>query len=152
CMRTHAGQLMAVLAIGDSSSQTHLCERTVLIVVKQQTRRGVACDKNIRIPVVIEVPRESSKAIVVSCVGYSRFLADIVEGPVSVIVIKLVMRSFQTAGTAHHRDAFPLTQGAAPGLGRMRGIKVHVFGNKQINMAIQVVINESAARVPSPIF
>src|SRR5262252_5751599 len=65
------------------------------------------------------------------------------------IVIKNVLRSWQTTRTAHYGNALPYTGGPLPGSGCHGEIQVDVIRDYEIKQAVAVVVDESASCAPS---
>ncbi len=80
------------------------------------------------------------------------FLRDIGESAVSIVVVKDVGVAGKPARAAHHRDAFPLTAAGSPDGGSLRGIKLDVIADEQIEVAVAIIVEKSAARAPADAF
>ena len=69
--------------------------------------------------------------------------------PLAVVVEELVAREGQAARTAHHGNALPLAVAARSRLRDLRAIEVEVAGDDEVELAVEVVVQPGAARVPA---
>ena len=65
-----------------------------------------------------------------------------------VIVVKNVGRTVQTSGAAHHWNSLPGAAGRRTGSRRGCQVEADVVGDSQVELAIAIVIDKSAARSP----
>ena len=84
----HAGLLHAVFIQRDAAFEAHLGERAVVIVPEQEAGRGIASHVDVGPAVVIEIGRNRGHAVTAFRLGNARFLADIGERAVAVVVIE----------------------------------------------------------------
>ena len=138
-------------AIVESDAGVHggFGERAVVIVVKEQTGRGVAGNVNVGPAVVVEIAGKRGEAVVGVGLRHSGCFADVGESAIAVVVIELAVRPLQAARTAHHRHPFPQASRAAARLGRVLRIEINVVRNEEVEAAVAVVIEKSAARGPA---
>src|SRR5690349_4208646 len=104
----HTGFFAPVFVVGHAGLDGSFRERAVVVVVEQQTGCRVAGYEDVWPAIVVEVPCDCRKTIVRVRLGHSRFFTYVAECAVSVVVMELVPRAFQTPWAAHYRDTFPL--------------------------------------------
>ena len=110
-------------------------------------RCRVIRDQDVAAPVVIDVGRDHSEAIVGSLGEQTCLYCDIREGAIPVVVIKNVNRARQTMGAAHHREASELAGLVRIALaGDLSGIKRHIVGGENIEDAVSVIVQKRRAR------
>src|SRR5262249_49338691 len=87
-------------------------------------------------------------------VGSGRFrdtclLADIGKSAVAIVAIQRMSSSGHSNGPTFNRDTFPV---AIRVLSRNRRVferEMHVVGNEQIEIAVAIIVNETASRSPT---
>ncbi len=109
---------------------------------------GVAGDVDIGPAVVVVVERGDGEAVVTVGVLEAAGFADVFEFAAAEVVIKDIGCAGQAARTAHDGDALPHAAEASAGLGSCCQIEVDVVGDDEIEFAVAVVVDESAAGAP----
>ena len=143
----HARLRLPVGAQCAAGFQRNVGERSVLFVLIECASRRIIGDINVRPAIVVEIRRQHAQSV--SSVGLqnSRFLADVRERAIAVVVIQNIFPAHQTWWPARHHHAFVK---ARPGLRYRRRSQVHVdvISYKQVEPSVAVVIHKSAAGVP----
>ena len=146
--RAHAGLLRAIFVEGRAGNDGDIGKRAIVIVVIENAGSAVAGDVDIRPAVIIEVESGDAESVVSGGLVDVRLGGDVFKFAVASIVVQNIFRAGQAARAAHDRDAFPYAGRALPGSGRGGNVEVHVIGDHEVEMAVAVVVHESAAGTP----
>ena len=126
-------------------------ERAVVIVAEQQAGGGIAGDIDVRPAVVVEIRGHGGHPV--APVDRSRCphaLADIGERAVAVVVVQRERaRAAGRAGRSSPECPSSCNSRFSPGLRHVLQIEIQVVRHEQIQLAVAVVVDESAARSPS---
>src|SRR5437773_1488770 len=89
-----------------------------MVLVNEAVQMAVG-QEQVRPAVVIEVDADHAERVVLLREQYdSRFLADVGEGAIAIIVVEIISSSRQPARSAGHRNAFVLAELSRTGLGK----------------------------------
>ena len=146
--RAHSRLRAAVFIERGACDDGNVGEGSVAVVVVQNARRAVARDENVGPAVIVVVERGDAERVVAVGLVDVGFRGDIFEGAVTAIVVKDVLRGRQSSRPAHHRRALPDARRAISRSGRGREIEVNIICNDEIELAVAIIVNESAARAP----
>src|ERR1700722_10771958 len=84
-----------------------------------------------------------------SCgVGNAGFLRDVSERTIAVIVIKRIHARLQSPRPTHHVNPFPLAPSSLTRPGNGVVIEIHIAHDKEICLAVAVVIDKTATGAP----
>src|ERR1700750_390428 len=99
---THAGLLHSVFTQGDAAVQGFFNESAIVLVAKEQARRGIAGNVDVRPPVIVKISGDDRQTV--SCAGLfdAGFFAYLAERAVSVVAVERVRAILQTARSAKH--------------------------------------------------
>src|SRR5205823_6152663 len=144
----HAGLRLAVGAQRAAGFQCNVNERPVFLVLVWRTGCGIVGDVNVRPSVVVEIGGEHAKAI--GAIGFedAGCFTDVGKCAVTVVVIQNIFSAVEPWRTASHHDAFVQTR-AGFGYGGGLQIEIDVIRDEKIDVAVAVVVDESAACVPA---
>src|SRR5229473_2372588 len=144
----HAGLGLAVGAESAARFQGDVYEGAVLFVLIQRAGGGVVGNVNVRPAIVVEISGEHAEAESAVSLEDAGFFADVGEGSVAVVVIENVLAAVESRRAAGDHDAFVE---AGTGFGNRRGLQVEidVVGDEKIEVAVAIVVHESAAGVPA---
>src|SRR5439155_8595542 len=144
----HAGLWLAVGAESAAGLDGDVGEGAVLFVLIKRASGGIVGHVNVGPAVIIEIGGEHAEAK--SAIGFqdAGFFADVGERAVTVIVIENVFSAVETRRAASNHNAFVE---ARAGFGNGRGLQVEidVVGDEEIEAAVAIVVDESAAGVPA---
>ena len=120
-----------------------------MIVHEQQAGGGIAGDKNVRPPILIQISRYHCHPV-----AFGRFcdpclLADIGKRTVAIIAVQRVSSSGHSDRSAFNGYASPVAIRVLSWNRCMLEREAHVIGNEQIEIPIPVVVDETAARPPA---
>src|SRR5207248_3941101 len=101
----HAGLLHPIFTQSHSALYALFAESSVAIIAKEQTRRRIAGDINIRPAVVIEIRGHGGQAIASLGLADTGCGRDISKGPIAIIAIQRMAPVRKTLRTAAHRHA-----------------------------------------------
>src|SRR5258708_6353811 len=73
---------------------------------------------------------------------------DILESPVTAILIQNILRARQTPWSAHHRHALPHAGTSLAWAWSSGGIEIHIICHHQVEKPITVIVNKSTAGTP----
>src|SRR4051812_41650916 len=120
----------------------------ILLVLVQGACGGIIGNIDVRPSIVVEVAREYTQAVGAVCAENASRFRDIAERAVAIVVVENVLASQQSRRPT--RDHHALVQ-TGTRLRNRRGGQIHidVVGNEQIEFAVAIVVNESAAGVPA---
>jgi hypothetical protein len=79
-----------------------------MIVHKQETRSGIAGDKNIRPAIFVEISRDDCHPVAFSRFCDPSLLADVDKSTVAIVSIQRMYSSGQSDRATFHGDAFPV--------------------------------------------
>src|SRR5262249_14184740 len=139
---SHRSLLAAVFAQRKTGQITYILKCPVMTIFVEIVRHRIVGDKKIDPAVVINVNENRSETVVSMRIGNTRFLADIREGSVAVVVKQMIAFSLKSSRAAHYFYAAELTI-ASRTRARFRWMVWIVFGvsgNKQIKQAVVVVV------------
>src|SRR5579885_1827265 len=155
----HAALRNAILVEGTAHLGGDFGEGPVMIVMVQTARHRIAGDVNIRPSVIIKIRSASRETIRTHRnplrsdigrrkqavrIGDARSLRDVLKRPVAAIVVEDVRATSQPLWPAGDRDTEIATVSAVTGWRGNPGIEVHIVGHKQIEVAIAVIVDETA--------
>ena len=116
---------------------------------KQQAGSGVAGHINIRPAIVVEIRGDHGHAVAAFARRYAGLPRDIRECAVAIVAIEGLRARRQAARTAIHGNTFPLAVRVLPGFGNGREVEIDIIGDKQIEMAVAIVVDQRAAGAPA---
>ncbi len=140
---------MAVGIVGHACRVAALFESAVVLVAVEQAGGLVAGDIDIGPAVVIEIGDDHAEAIAAAGREDTGLFGHVGKRAVAIVVIERVVRHGESARAAHDDHALPLAVLAAPRLGSVGEIEVDIIGDKDIEIAVAIVIDKGAARTPS---
>src|SRR5438477_8004289 len=76
------------------------------------------------------------------------FGGHIFELPASQVVVKSVLRAWESPRAAHHRHSFPYAGGTLTRLRRSRQIEIHVIRYHQIDHPVAIIVDKGATGAP----
>ena len=144
----HASLLMTVFAVSTTGHHRDVSERPVVIVVIQDAWLRVHSDIDIGPAIVVKIVRNGCNGISRTRFQNSCLLGHVSKSSVTIVVIKNVGIAGQTAGTAHHRNSFPLANRRIGG-GSFRRIELDVIADQEVEMAVAVVVKKRAPGAPA---
>src|SRR5580704_1131358 len=107
----HSRLFSSVVAEGYPSDDSLFPECSVMVVHKQEARRGIARHINVRPAVFIKVGSHNGHAVALVGLRDSRLLADVGKRPVAIISIKRMAACGQSAGPALDGNPLPIAVG-----------------------------------------
>ena len=141
------------LVQGKSGDIADVFECPIAAIAIEIPRRGVVGDNQIKPTVIIDIGERRPESVVEAGIRNTRFYAHVGEGPVAVVMEKMVLLSVQTARTAHHAlSSVPAGLALHLGTARYGGIikiKLDITGDEKIEAAIAVVVAERCACGPA---
>ncbi len=140
----HAGLLHAVFAESDAPQHAFLAKSAITIVHEEQTGSGVTGDVDVLPAVFIKIGGDDRHAVGGWGVVDAGFLSYVSEGPVAVVAIEGMLTGGQAARSAFDGNTFRAAVGIFARSGSVFERKTDVVGNKQIEMAVAIVIHERA--------
>src|SRR6266404_2543211 len=144
----HAGLGLAVGAESAARFQGDIDERSVLLVLIQRAGCRIVGNVNVRPAVVVQIGSEHAEAKSAVSLEDAGFFADVGESSIAVVVIKNVLAAVESRRTARDHDAF-VEAGTGFGNGRGLQVEIDVVGDEEIEVAVAIVVHESAAGVPA---
>ena len=97
---SHARHLLSIATDGDSAHQAIFTKSAVMIVQKQQACGRVASHVEIGPAVIVHIEGDRCQTVGSTDGSDSRLFGDIGEGAVAVVAVEIVLRRFQSFGTA----------------------------------------------------
>src|SRR5229473_3114309 len=127
------------LAVGAESAACFygdVGESAVLLILIESAGGGIVGDVNVRPAVVVEIGGEHAEAEGAVGLQDAGFFADVAERSVAVVVIE---------------NVFAAVESRRAGFGDRCGlqIEIDVIGDEEIEVAVAIVVDESAAGVPA---
>src|SRR5579863_2475766 len=120
-----------------------------MVIHEEQTRSGVACDEDVSPTVLVEIRSDHRHAVGLSGGRDSGLLGHVGERAVSVVAVEGMSSGGQSTGPTLHGNTFPVAVHILAGYGRMFKREADVVRNEKIEVAIAVVIKETASRAPA---
>src|ERR1700727_3029551 len=145
----HSRLLHAVVAECHSAQHTFFAERSIVVVHEKQTRGGIAGNKDVGPSVFVEIGSDYRHPIGPRRARNPRLLAHVGEGPVAVVTVSRVSSGGQSARSALNRDALPIAIYVLARHRRVLERETYIVGNEEIEVAIPIVVKETASRSPS---
>src|SRR5262249_3995755 len=124
-------------------------ERAVVVVAEQNAGLGIDGDINVRPPIVVKVISHGGDGVARPRLEDARLLGNVSKGAVPIVVVEQVRAAGQPARATHYRQSFPLTVARLAGSRYFLEVKLNVIAYEQIKVAVAVVVNPGAARVPA---
>src|SRR5208283_697036 len=146
---SHASLFLSIVTERDATHDAFFSERTVMVVHEKQARRGITSDIDIRPTIFVQICGNHGHAIVLSELRHARFLADVREGAVTIVSIEGMSACRKASRAALDRNSPEIAIRTSAWNWRMLKRETHIIRNKQIEMAIPVVIEESATSAPT---
>src|SRR5215472_5796905 len=146
---THARLLLAVLVVRAPSHDRDVRKGAVVVVAEQYAGLGIDGDINVGPPVVVKIIGHSSDRVARPRLENARFLGNVREGAVPVVVVKHVRAAGQPARATHYGQPLPLAVARLAGSGYFLEVDLNVMAHKQIEVAVAIVVNPRAARAPA---
>src|SRR5439155_26700025 len=145
----HAGLLDAVVIESGAPLYAFLAERAVVVIYQQKAGAGIACDKNIGPPIVVEIGRNRRQTIASLDFRDARRFGHIRERAVPIVAKKGMQAGRQPARTAVHADILEHTVFVLAGLRSPCPVEVEVIGYEEVELAIAIVVDPSATGAPA---
>src|SRR4051794_14898096 len=145
----HAGLLLAVFAEGDAAHHSFFAEGAIVIVHEEEARRGIAGDVNVGPAVLVKVGGDNGHAVAAALGSDSGGGADIGEGAVSIVAIKGMDAAREPARAALDGNSLPGAIHVRTGLGDAIHVELQIIGDEEIEVAVAVVVDPSAAGAPA---
>ena len=145
----HAALFLAVVVQGDAGDEAIFLECSVPLVVIEQARRGITGDIEVGISVVVEVRRHDREPITASRLADAACTRNIGKPALAFVVKQVIACKGEPSRTAHHRQALPLAVPAIARLGHLGAVELEVVDDDEVQPAVQIVIDERAARIPA---
>ncbi len=120
-----------------------------MIVHEQQARSGVAGHINIRPAIIVKIGGDRGQPIAVLRRRDSGCGADVGKRAISFVAVEAVLAVRKPARAAGYRHSHPAAIRRLAGLRGAFQIEVEIVGDKQVEVAVAVVIEESASRAPA---
>ncbi len=111
-------------------------------------RLAVVCDQKIQFAVMVKVRPDRRQAIAVLRITHARFLGNISEGSIPVVVVQIVRRSLQAARAALHIDAQVFAGVARTECRHIVQAKIHLVRDEEVVPAVAVIISKGCSRGP----
>jgi hypothetical protein len=146
---SHARLFLAIVTEGHAAQHALLPKRTIMVIHEKQAGRGIASDVDIRPAILVEIRRDDRHAIALSELCDACFLADIGKGAVTIVSVEGMSAGGKAAWPAFDGNASEIAIRTGAGDRHMFERETHIIGHKQIEMAVAVVIKESAAGTPA---
>src|SRR5215831_13222767 len=146
---SHTGLLLPVIVEAGSRHYAHVRECTVSFVVVENARGGIACNVDVRPAVVVEIGYYGAERVAASDFCDAGLFRDVSESAISVIVVKSVGSGRQASRAAHYRQALPHAILVAAFWGSRRQVKVDVAGHEQVEFAVAIIVDKTAASAPA---
>ena len=143
----HARLGFAVRAQRAPRFHGHVGESAVLLVLIKRAGRRIVRDVNIRPAVVVEIGSEHAKSERSVGLENSGALGNIRKCAVAVVVEQNIFSAEKSRRSASDENSFVFAR-AGFGDGRGRQIEIDVVCDEKIEVAVAIVIDESAAGVP----
>src|ERR1043166_1528524 len=148
CRHAHAGLRLAIGAVRRAGFNRNVREGAVSIVPVQRRRGRIIGHVNVGPAIVVEIRHEHTETV-----GPGRFpdpglFGDVGESAVTVVVEQDVLAAVESRWSARHPDALVETVSRFRNRHGLR-IEVDVVGDKEIELAVLVVIEEGTAGVPA---
>src|SRR5439155_16808310 len=121
---------------------------SIVLVLIERTGGGVVGDVDVRPAVVVEVGGENAEAVGAVGAEDSGGFGGVGEGAVGVVVEENIFSADEARRAAGDHYTF-IWAGAGLGDGSSGEIHVNVIGDEEIELAVTIVVNESAARIPA---
>src|SRR5215472_11638346 len=120
-----------------------------MLVYIEQARRLIACNVNVGPAIIVEIRRDRAQTVTSARGKNTRLRGDVGERSVSVIVIERVVSGRKAVRAAPDGESLPFTVLGAAGFGYMGQIEIDVVGHEDVQPAIAVIVDESAAGSPA---
>src|SRR5271154_3443376 len=140
----HPGLLFSIVTEGYAAQHTLFAKGTVVVVHEKQAGSRIAGYIDIRPTVLVEVGRDHGHAVRLRGFRNSGFLADVGERPITIVSVQQMPSSWQTSRAAFDWNALPIAIRVLARGWRMFHGETDVVRDKQIQVAIAVVIQEAA--------
>ena len=145
---SHIGLGSAIGVERHAGRKTDIHEFSCAIPLIKIVRLAVVCDQKIQFAVMVKVRPDRRQAIAVLRITHARFLGNISEGSIPVVVVQIVRRSLQAARAALHIDAQVFAGVARTECRHIVQAKIHVVGDEEVVPAVAVIISKGCSRGP----
>src|SRR6185437_16663784 len=144
---THAGLIAAVTACRDTRLKTAFGECSVAVVPEKIAHFDVIGDVNVRTAVIIEIRHENAQTVARRGFPNPAVLCYIRESAIAIVAKKEVLGVRQPLWAAVHGNPLIDARTAARKRRFLR-VEVDIVADKQVQPAIAIVIEKSAAGAP----
>src|ERR1700691_6004335 len=104
----HSRLLHAIVAECNPAQHTFLSKGSVMVVHKQQTWGGVACDEDVGPSIFIEIRSHHRHSIALRCFRNACLLAYVRERTVTIVAVQRMSSRGQSTRSALDRNTFPI--------------------------------------------
>jgi hypothetical protein len=130
------------------ASNGDIAEGSVLLILIERGGRRVVGNINVRPAVAIQIGGRDAQAVSAYSGPHAGLLAHIDKGAVALVVIENVLAAGQVPAVRRQPEC-PCKCRDHPRAGRGLQIEVDIVGDEQIEMAVAIVVDKSAAGVPA---
>ncbi len=145
----HTCLFVAVVAVRAAGDDGDIRERSIVIVLQKDAGLRIDGDVDVGPAVVIKIVRNCGDGVAATGFEDAGSFGNIGERAVTIVAIEDVGVAGEATRAAHDRNAFPLAEWRAVGIGSLCRIKFDVVADEEVEITVAVVIEKSAAGAPA---
>ena len=145
----HGPARFSVFGESDTGGEPKVGKCAVAVIAIKPVGLRVVGLKNIGPAVLINIRDDRGHPVIAAWIVDAGGLADIAKRAVAVVAIEIVLGALHAPGAAIDGNPFPVAVAALARQGKLIEIDLDVIRDKQVEVAIPVVVDEGRACVPA---